>query len=85
MSNIDIIREDLEKKLHNVYENPEGNFTEYIGEFIRQFYTGITNTYWENLSIMYYLINSDEIKKFLLNNSDDLKILEAVKNRSGDF
>lgn len=48
--------------------------SEYNLEFFKTTY-GITNSYWQNLNIMYHLINDTEIRNFLIRTGDDLKIL----------
>jgi len=56
-------------KFSKSFKTPEYNF-----EFFKTAY-GVTNSYWQNLNIMYHLINDNEIKKYLTTKGDDLKIL----------
>ncbi|MCL2115481.1 MAG: hypothetical protein FWH29_04595 [Methanobrevibacter sp.] len=64
--------------------NPEKNINSSIKkDFLVEFneikgiydeFNGMTSSYWENLKIMYNLVNNNEIKKFI-SDDEDLKIL----------
>jgi len=50
----------------------------FTSEFRFEQYTmsyGVTPAYWDYLTILYLFVNPEEIKKFISQNNDDLKIL----------
>lgn len=71
MSDIESIRENLQKKLHKTYENKDGYFDEYINDFIIQFYTGISKSF--------SLRNFEEINDFIVENDDLISLLRNVE------